>query len=218
VEVALAYLTIEEITQAKISARLKDGLWIVVLDDIDASTSSPGSYPNQAFLTTRARVFHIDAESEHIIRSGSIIRKPKAPARARPLPNDALPTGRVLTPIDGFGVCGVEGQGATDYPLGLLLDITGSFSGFTDANTFCGRVWIDGKPSPDGTVVEAVVDDRVCDRRETSGGQYKATVVVPYCGTQGSTVRFRIGGRWASGTGELTSPLMSWYLDLVVDD
>ncbi len=106
--------------------------------------------------------------------------------------------------------CPNERQGAVEHPLAPMRFPPP----IPEPNSFCGRVWADGQPALDGTVVEAVVEDRVCDRRETASGQYKVTIVVPYCGSPGAIVRFRIDGRWAEQQAKLISPLMAWYLDL----
>lgn len=138
---------------------------------------------------------------------------PRPPVRPSPLPPGAFPFPIISSPIASEIKCPIENWSAIDFPSRPVSPPV-----IPEPNTFCGRLWIDGTPAPDSTVVEAVVVDRVCDRREASGGQYRVTIVEPYCGQSGDEVKFRVDGRWAKQTGTMTHPLMPWFLDLTVGE
>ena len=128
---------------------------------------------------------------------------------------DGVPPGRyniglVDVPVGwqrAFQDCGVgtvtlgEGEHKT-------VDMAVRFVG-TTVSGFGGSVWKDGAPLPEGTGIEALVEEKVCGETTTCGlreSTYFMWVVSAEqeegCGEDGTEVRFRLGGAMANQTAQ----------------
>ena len=95
---------------------------------------------------------------------------------------------------------------------------------FVEANVFCGSVTVAGRPAPDRTIVEAVVDGRVCDRATVQNGRYVLTVPLGVCPPEneggglsaGAVVVFRVDGEDAAQRARLVAPVFVHQIDLSV--
>ena len=146
-----------------------------------------------------------------------------------PRPDATRATGAVVTPAatsteaaSGPTPVLKRCQGRDTYLGGTPIPEQGTGGTSVETSAFCGTVTVGKRPAPDGTVVEAAVEGRVCDRTTAEDGQYTLTVALGVCPPEepgggfleGLTVNFRIGGRFAGQSARLSPSVPSQRLDL----